>query len=127
MSTTTELSVAIQYTGGKEMPTVFKIGIGAVNRGAVLDAFSQYPEEKEVLFPPLSFLEVVGEITYMTTKDNKVVRVVPLEIIANLNSPLLEVPPPPPPTFLLTSLFSDFTSFCSGRQTDTVSVWGRVD
>jgi len=109
------------------MPTVFKIGIGAVNRGAVLDAFSQYPEEKEVLFPPLSFLEVVGEITYMTTKDNKVVRVVPLEIIANLNSPLLEVPPPPPPTFLLTSLFSDFTSFCSGRQTDTVSVWGRVD
>jgi len=124
MSTTTELSVAIQYTGGKEMPTVFKIGIGAVNRGAVLDAFSQYPEEKEVLFPPLSFLEVVGEITYMTTKDNKVVRVVPLEIIANLNSPLLEVPLP---TLLLNFIFSDLTSFCSGRQTGTVSVWGRVD
>lgn len=89
-STTTDLNVAIQYTGKKKMPTVFKIGIGAVNRGAVLDSFSQYPGEKEVLFPPLSFLEVVGEISYMTTENNQVVRIVPLEIIANRNSPLLE-------------------------------------
>ena len=90
LSTSRSMDVAIQYAGDKKMPTVFKIGIGAVNRGALLDDFSQYPSEKEVLFPPLSFLEVVGEISYMTLPTGKVVRVVPLEIIANLNSPLLE-------------------------------------
>jgi hypothetical protein len=94
MSTTRKLEVAIQYTGAskkKKMPTVFKIGIGAINRGAVLDEFSQYPDESEVLFPPFSFLEVVGEITYMyMNKDIGLIRVVPLEVSANLTSPLLE-------------------------------------
>ena len=47
-------------------------------------------DEEEVLFPPRSFLEVVGEITYLTTEDGTVVRVVPLEVNANINSPLLE-------------------------------------
>ena len=50
MSTTRKIDVAIQYTGNKKMPTVFQIAIGAVNRGAVLKEFSQYPEEEEVLF-----------------------------------------------------------------------------
>jgi hypothetical protein len=90
LSTSKNMDVALQYAGDKKMPTVFKIGIGAVNRGALLDDFSQYEAEQEVLFPPLSFLEVVGEISYMTMPSGKVVRVVPLEIIANLNSPLLE-------------------------------------
>ena len=45
MSATRKFEVALQYTGykKKKMPTVFKIGINAVSRGAVLQEFSQYP------------------------------------------------------------------------------------
>ena len=45
MSATRKFEVALQYTGytRKKMPTVFKIGINAVSRGAVLQEFSQYP------------------------------------------------------------------------------------
>jgi hypothetical protein len=90
MSTTRKFEVALQYTGHKKMPTVFRIAINAVSRGAVLSEFSQYPGEEEILFPPRSFLEVVGEVTYMTTKDGTTVRVVPLQVNANLSSLLLE-------------------------------------
>jgi hypothetical protein len=93
MSTTRKFEVALQYTGHakqKKMPTVFKIAINAVSRGAVLSEFSQYPGEEEILFSPRSFLEVVGEVTYMTTKDGTTVRVVPLQVNANLSSLLLE-------------------------------------
>jgi hypothetical protein len=79
--------------------------------------------QQEILFPPLSYLEVVGEVSYTTTKLGavwkearfvtliqttdyfwcskyyivtqdilswQVVRIIPLQIIANLNSPGLE-------------------------------------
>jgi hypothetical protein len=42
--------------------TIFKIEIGAVDRGADVKFLSQYPGEDEVLFPPLSYLEVVGNV-----------------------------------------------------------------
>ncbi len=40
--------MAISYSGGdkgKQMPTVFKIGVGAINRGASLEFCSQYAGE----------------------------------------------------------------------------------
>ena len=80
--------------------------------------------QQEILFPPLSYLEVVGEVSHTTTKlgavwkaahfvtlipiteffsddswyyvdtqdifSCQVVRIIPLQIIANLNSPGLE-------------------------------------
>jgi NLR family CARD domain-containing protein 3 len=48
MSTTSEKSVAIQYTGiakGLPLPLVFEISVGAVDRGANIQDFSQYPHE----------------------------------------------------------------------------------
>ncbi len=44
----TDINVAINYSGcneGKQMPTVFKIGVGAINRGASLEFCSQYAGE----------------------------------------------------------------------------------
>jgi hypothetical protein len=44
----TDINVAIHYTGGdrgKQMPTVFKISVGAINRGASLEFCSQFAEE----------------------------------------------------------------------------------
>ena len=59
MSSTLEAKVARHYADrpGK-MGLVFEIQQGMVSRGADISPFSQYPHEKEVLFPPLTGLEV---------------------------------------------------------------------
>ena len=49
----TDINVAIHYSGGdhgKQMPTVFKIGVGAINRGASLTFCSQYAGEVRRLY-----------------------------------------------------------------------------
>jgi hypothetical protein len=51
--------VAIHYSGGdhgKQMPTVFKIGVGAINRGASLAFCSQYAGEVPFVIPPCVFV-----------------------------------------------------------------------
>ena len=63
MSTTLDKNVAIKYSGvreGKPFPLIFDIDSGAVDRGAMISEFSQYPAEKECLFVPCSFLEPQG-------------------------------------------------------------------
>jgi hypothetical protein len=62
MSTTSNQQVAIQYSGvDKKRGTVFEIDAGRIDIGADLSWLSQYPDESEYLFPPLSCLEVHGE------------------------------------------------------------------
>ena len=62
MSTTTDRRVAMQYSGAdRQRGTVFEISVGRIDIGADLAWVSQYPGEREVLFPPLSCLEVMGE------------------------------------------------------------------
>jgi hypothetical protein len=62
MSTTTNRAVAVEYSGlDKQRGTVFEIAVGRIDIGADLSWVSQYPGEAEYLFPPLTFLEVVGE------------------------------------------------------------------
>ena len=59
MSTTTDRRVAVQYSGrDRGRGTVFEIAAGRVDIGADLSWVSQYPGEREFLFPPLSCLEV---------------------------------------------------------------------
>ncbi|KAJ1477514.1 ankyrin repeat-containing domain protein [Baffinella frigidus] len=82
MSTTEDLRVAVQYAGTK-MPTVFKITVGAVDRGASLERLSQYRGEKEILYPPMSYLEVTGETRMEAGPGGKVTRVVSLSVNAN--------------------------------------------
>ncbi len=80
MSTTTKKSVAMQFAGGDEPPNgesggdaaahaaqqsmmqmMFKMQMGMVDRGADVSFLSQFPAEEEILFAPLTGLEVVSE------------------------------------------------------------------
>ncbi|KAL1498967.1 hypothetical protein AB1Y20_013487 [Prymnesium parvum] len=56
-STTTERSVAEHYGTGPA-GTIFEMQMGLVDRGAELVWISQYPHEAEILFPPLTGLEM---------------------------------------------------------------------
>ena len=86
MSTTTTREVAIQYSGvEKGRPTIFEIEVGQVDRGAPLRWVSQYPGEDEIVMPPLSNLEVVGDARMESTSKG-VVMVIPLRINVNLKS-----------------------------------------
>jgi len=51
--------VALAYATNEECPTLLEIRINAISRGASLSFLSQYPREKEILFHPLSYLEMV--------------------------------------------------------------------
>ena len=53
-------------------PTLFEIQLGQVDRGATLSWISQFPGEDEVLLPPLSNLEVVGEPVTIMRGENSV-------------------------------------------------------
>lgn len=66
MSTTTNRDVAVHYSGlvqgGSSLAAVvFEIDEGAIDRGADVSWLSQFPYENEVLFPPLTYLEVMGD------------------------------------------------------------------
>lgn len=71
MSTTLDKETALRYSGvmdGRPLPAVFEMISGAVDRGAVVLEFSQYPGEKECLFAPCSFLEPQGNEVMELTK-----------------------------------------------------------
>ncbi len=46
--------------GAGENPIVFEIALGEVDKGGDISDISQYPGEREVLFPPMTNLEVQG-------------------------------------------------------------------
>lgn len=58
MSTSTSKDVAIEFSEG-EHPLVFKfVTDNFMSRGADISFLSVYPEEKETLYPPLTYLQV---------------------------------------------------------------------
>ena len=98
MSTTLDRSVAVHYAGGDaaaegaeggDAPSagaalVFEIQMGMINRGADLSWLSQYPHEAEILFAPLTGVEVTG------TRVEGGVIVVELAVDINLSARTIE-------------------------------------
>ena len=65
MSTTTNLMVALTYASS-EHPLIFKISTkGFHDRGADISFLSAFPDEKEYLFPPLTFLRPTGDVVVL--------------------------------------------------------------
>ena len=59
MSTTSDKKVAMEYAAGSgKQGIVFEIQMGMIDRGANIGRLSQYPHEAEILFAPLTGLEV---------------------------------------------------------------------
>ena len=63
MSTTTDVEVAREYSGvnqGREA-TIFRLQLGKMSLGADVSWLSQFAGEKEMLFPPRTHLQIVGD------------------------------------------------------------------
>lgn len=58
-STTVDRAQAVHYAAG-HASTVFEMRMGMVDRGADLAWLSQYPHEREILFPPLLALDALA-------------------------------------------------------------------
>ena len=88
MSTTADKGVALQYSGAREgrpRATVLVITCGAVDRGACIREFSQYPSEIEYLWLPCSFVQPSGS-RYLEVSALGVVTMVPVRVNANLKT-----------------------------------------
>jgi hypothetical protein len=63
MSTTANRDIAVMYSGireGKAAATVLQIKTSSVNRAAGIESYSQYPQEREYLWVPLSYMQPDG-------------------------------------------------------------------
>jgi hypothetical protein len=95
MSTTSDKQVALRYSSEGSgqtqayLPMVLEISVGAINRGACIEAFSQYPKEREYLWVPCSFAAPDGA-DRMEVTEFGVVRVVPVKVNSNLTALTLE-------------------------------------
>jgi hypothetical protein len=81
MSTTSDWQTALSYARGC-LPKIIAIVVGAVDRGADISKYSQYPGEREFLWVPHSFLEPIGGSELRIT-DKGVVQVVGMKVNAN--------------------------------------------
>ncbi len=59
MSTTSDKKIALSYASS-ECPLVFKYKTVGLTRGVKIQFLSLYPKEVEYVYPPLTFLTVVG-------------------------------------------------------------------
>ena len=93
MSTTLDREVAFDYASSNRNggSTILEIKMGMVDRGANVSWLSQYPGEKEILFAPLTGLEVVGR------RVEKRVMVVEVRLNINLNAETIEQAKNTPP------------------------------
>ena len=68
MSTTTRLEVAVQYSAAGTS-LLFKLRTDSfMQRGASIQFLSAFPDEEEVLYPPLTFLKPTGKTMSVTFK-----------------------------------------------------------
>ena len=93
MSTTANKEIAIQYSGAveeKPVPTILEIETNAVDRGASLKEFSQYPKEEEFLWLPCSYLSASDKPKYFEIFDSSIIDVIPVRMNANLKARTIE-------------------------------------
>ena len=86
-SATESREVAFNYArhrGAGKAAMVYEVAQGLINRGASLQWLSQYPHEKEVLFPPLSSVEILG------TRVEGTVLVLRVQLCINLTNQTIE-------------------------------------
>ena len=84
MSTTLNRSVAKQFSAGGA-GFIFEMRMGMIDRGADLAWLSQYPHEKEILFAPLTGLEVIKSRVEGSTL------VAEMRLSVNLMTPTIEL------------------------------------
>ncbi len=93
MSTTADRTVAVQYSGVKDnkpQASIFEIHPNAIDRGADISDFSQYPGEKEFLFVPMSFLQGEGHCRVEVGPGGGVLKVISVRININIKGETVE-------------------------------------
>ena len=88
MSCSLERHIALGYAsgdGGNMRGTLLELRMGLFHKGCQLDWLSQYPHEKEILFAPLTGIEVASE---MRVSDH--VEIWPVQLCVNLRSVEIE-------------------------------------
>ena len=72
MSTTSDLKVALAYAKGTKTALLFRMRLDAnqfLQKGVDISSLSAFPHEREFLYPPLTFLNPVGEPIVIETLD----------------------------------------------------------
>ena len=85
MSTTPKREVALGYSGlaaGKELPTLFEIEVDKFSIGASIAFLSQFEGEEEILYAPLTYLEVIAP-PQLEVHGGKELSVVRLQMTVN--------------------------------------------
>ena len=135
MSTTVDPAVAVEYSGGMGAGgSIVQIEFDLANRGAKLQALSQYPAEVELLFPP---------VTALTVEEKKQVgpkRVLHVRAAVSTNRPHVawceSVDSKPPPGWLATWRVAEqlgapssrlFSSAVRSRKPSASVVGGMMD
>jgi len=72
MSTTTDLTVAMEYSASKNALILRLNTASFMERGADISFLSAFPTEKEVLYPPLTFLRATGQKQTIVVGDGSV-------------------------------------------------------
>jgi hypothetical protein len=89
MSTTADRSVAIRYSGVKDrkpQASIMEIHPNAIDRGADISEFSQYPGEKEFLFVPMSYVQGEERCRVEIGPGGGVLKVISVRININLKT-----------------------------------------
>jgi len=92
MSTTPKREVALGYSGlaaGKELPTFFEITVDKFSTGASIAFLSQFEGEEEILYAPLTYLEVIAP-PQLELHGGKQLSVVRLQMTVNQKTATVE-------------------------------------
>ena len=92
MSTTASKETALKYSGANEglpLATIMVIQANAIDRGACIMDFSQYPMEEEYIWPPCSFMQQAQESSIEISRHG-LVKIIPVHVNANLRTQTVE-------------------------------------